>query len=621
MSEAFVRRRSIQEGEIMFKFLTQDQKQYLNCFGGLIDNGVLTRKQVIDLTREQVDSLLCIMNIVEVGSAHQEMLDLLVDDSGYISRRLIILNNRLGTNYSQIFKRFYQESQLTIEQIIGIPLNITSKWFGRTPDVRVSNLLIRGRVTLDELQKLTPRQSQNLCYNGVYKLVRDSKLTLELVDSLTLGQCAQLDNEGIFNAFVNNTLPIEDIPRAEDDKIKIITEWMKTSCSDEKTLSLLQKLTNRGSVYLDPTTLIDTRQLLALLWDATHHPLIKQEGEQDTAFHAALNEASLNSNNEVSSNTFTQLWNTIGSLHPDISLGKPAYDGFLFKPDGSLSISFANPKRRITADEIQTVLLKNDAHEAAFLLEYLTYEEPARSTVISALLDLPNEMLVNMLQHQLAAIRPIKPDGGDEKGTYVGVPSSFIRYMAGSALHQNMDKLTPFLSKIMDFTPEQKKRVFDSCMNNGKNTEFRLIQVTYELSNKASDLQSTLSVKYGGNSEAAIAAKKLTEKSDTLVRAYLSSDKSDADKLTLAEGWSQAITEAKPVLEKHRGWKNILTNLALHMALFITTAGIGNVAAMAYQYHRSKGQTFFVQTDTNAGKALKEIEQVNLPIAKKKIHK
>ena len=74
---------------------------------------------------------------------------------------------------------------------------------------------------------------------------------------------------------------------------------------------------------------------------------------------------------------------------------------------------------------------------------------------------------------------------------------------------------------------------------------------------------------------------------------------------------TNAIFEVRETLEKHRGWKNILANIMMHVGLLITTAGVGNIIATGYAYYSSPGykSLLFALTSTDSAKHIQNIEQ------------
>lgn len=70
-------------------------------------------------------------------------------------------------------------------------------------------------------------------------------------------------------------------------------------------------------------------------------------------------------------------------------------------------------------------------------------------------------------------------------------------------------------------------------------------------------------------------------------------------------------------LTKHRGWSNVYKNIAIHLALLVTTAGFGNIVSMGYNYWQSDRKTMFFQSDTASIQSIKAVTSEAEHIAKK----
>lgn len=70
-------------------------------------------------------------------------------------------------------------------------------------------------------------------------------------------------------------------------------------------------------------------------------------------------------------------------------------------------------------------------------------------------------------------------------------------------------------------------------------------------------------------------------------------------------------------LSTHRGWANVYKNIAIHLALLITTAGFGNIVSMGYNYWQSEGKTMFFQSDTASMQSIKAVTTETEHLAKK----
>lgn len=66
----------------------------------------------------------------------------------------------------------------------------------------------------------------------------------------------------------------------------------------------------------------------------------------------------------------------------------------------------------------------------------------------------------------------------------------------------------------------------------------------------------------------------------------------------MATSWKDNLDQARETksLNEHRGFKNFL----VHLALFVSTAGVGSLVAMGYTMYKSKGKNLFFQVKTNS---------------------
>ena len=96
------------------------------------------------------------------------------------------------------------------------------------------------------------------------------------------------------------------------------------------------------------------------------------------------------------------------------------------------------------------------------------------------------------------------------------------------------------------------------------------------------------------------AAEKLHKELSECFLTYLKSPKDDKDYQTFKQAWDKAIETHKPTLEKHRGWKNLLANLAL----FIVTLGIVHTGAMIAGKHG-----LFALAKTDSAKHVDDLEK------------
>lgn len=142
----------------------------------------------------------------------------------------------------------------------------------------------------------------------------------------------------------------------------------------------------------------------------------------------------------------------------------------------------------------------------------------------------------------------------------------------------------------------------DYYLNKG---EFGLARLIHKIKIKADSFSRK------GEDAASSSASQLHKKLSTYYLEYLSSSDKKKFFQQFKSNCDTAIIEARKVLAKHRGWKNILANLMLHIALLLTTAGIGNIAAAGYAYYSSTpGQKslFFALTNTDSAKHINNID-------------
>lgn len=193
----------------------------------------------------------------------------------------------------------------------------------------------------------------------------------------------------------------------------------------------------------------------------------------------------------------------------------------------------------------------------------------------------------------------------------------------------NIDHLQPLVPLIMELTPEQQdlifrnrapwkknefteakyqplrlKQVSETILNGG---EFGYARLLYQLKVKAKMLIAR------GEGEAASAANLIH---DTLAKAFKTflisnKDKAACDSFIAESTTGTKLDGARAELAKHRGLgiKKLLMNLAFHLPLLVTTAGLGNVTAMVYKYHQSGGKTIFFQPKTDSDGRMDALDQ------------
>lgn len=111
-------------------------------------------------------------------------------------------------------------------------------------------------------------------------------------------------------------------------------------------------------------------------------------------------------------------------------------------------------------------------------------------------------------------------------------------------------------------------------------------------------------------------AKKLAEDTHQDLEQYIGKP-SDPDALSVFKSnANQHIEAARPILEKHRGWKQILGNLLLSIALL----GVGYVAAISINKIRTGRFLFFQKTDSAdkidlLKKSIESLEQTDVVVA------
>ncbi len=168
----------------------------------------------------------------------------------------------------------------------------------------------------------------------------------------------------------------------------------------------------------------------------------------------------------------------------------------------------------------------------------------------------------------------------------------------------NIDRaLAHFVPRIIQLEIDNQKIIFQRLflnveLDDSKNIyldrgEFGIAHKLYRLKIKA---QTLYKPKEPETMEAYNAAEKLHEELSRCFLKYLK----DEDYQTFKKTWDQAIKTHKPTLEKHRGWKNFLANLAL----FIVTLGIVHTGAVIAGKHG-----LFALTKTDSAKHVDDLEQ------------
>lgn len=167
---------------------------------------------------------------------------------------------------------------------------------------------------------------------------------------------------------------------------------------------------------------------------------------------------------------------------------------------------------------------------------------------------------------------------------------------------------SPMISRILDMNPLIQRIVFmgnqktvrnaisgenmrvhsdaynDSHLNKGA---FGVARLIHQIHLKAQSLRAK------NETKAANTAETLYEKLNLSHKTYVSSDNKikalDAFKVEA----KQHIDAARKELERHRGWKNVIANLLIHIGLLMTTAGVGNVVALGLAYSQGNQNLLF----------------------------
>jgi hypothetical protein len=135
----------------------------------------------------------------------------------------------------------------------------------------------------------------------------------------------------------------------------------------------------------------------------------------------------------------------------------------------------------------------------------------------------------------------------------------------------------------------------DLYLNKG---EFGIARLLYQLKEKIDSLNDR------NETDATNTASILHDKLTSAFKIYLNSDKGNNDRKILDNAWKKAIGEAKPKLEKHRGWANFIVN----MLLMIPTLG----GFMIYEAYRTNCKSFlFPFVETDSANCIKKLEKIN----------
>ncbi len=136
----------------------------------------------------------------------------------------------------------------------------------------------------------------------------------------------------------------------------------------------------------------------------------------------------------------------------------------------------------------------------------------------------------------------------------------------------------------------------DGSLNQG---EFGLARLIFKIHLKAESLRA----QRGDKDPAYSAANTLYNE---LSKEYLSYLSQEAPKGEACQNFKSSanglIETAEKELSKHRGWKNFLANIGLHIGLLVTTGGLGNIAALGVSYYQGNENLLFSLTKTDSSK-------------------
>lgn len=240
---------------------------------------------------------------------------------------------------------------------------------------------------------------------------------------------------------------------------------------------------------------------------------------------------------------------------------------------------------------------------------YLNNKEGAILAVFNVLADItPNQDSVELINYFASdallvdVIRKMVEDESTYQNASVYLSPLALRILKmDNSFQRCIFKGNETISNYNFYTGEVVRQYSDAkndfYLNKGR---FGLARQIYQIKLKAEGFEH--------NSEAFNKAVALHNQLNENYIEYLD-QKSDYQ--TFKSKCDRAISDAREVLETHRGWKNILLNIALHIAL-LSTCGVGNIIALSYAFYSSKpGQrSFFCKlANTDSGNRIKNIEQ------------
>jgi hypothetical protein len=204
--------------------------------------------------------------------------------------------------------------------------------------------------------------------------------------------------------------------------------------------------------------------------------------------------------------------------------------------------------------------------------------------------------LLNMLHHDISKttlplmhlIAPSHLEGKSEN-----------KFIQNTAIHSRKDDVVPVT------LPQETKKMYTQPEKNSNEIVFNQLIESFQIQLKQiKDKETELEKK--GHFKAAYKAQILH---NTLQEAVTKlQDKWDFE--TFNTDCRTAITRAKPELEKHRGWKKVLVNLAL----LVVGLGVLNMLAVVFNKKLTKNFLFVVETDSSH--KLEQLEQAVTSIKK-----
>lgn len=260
--------------------------------------------------------------------------------------------------------------------------------------------------------------------------------------------------------------------------------------------------------------------------------------------------------------------------------------------------SFDNKPSEDIHSYFDSKIITEECKEASKLAINLAFEaltsESNNSEYISILNDFATDALL------VPVIRKIINDDKKYKNA-----ASYL-----SPLTERILKMKPILQDLVfegnlnidsiNVYSEKQHRKYSDAQNDLylNQNEFGLARLIHKIRIKAQSFDEC---------QASQDANQLYKKLSELYLNYLNSSKDEDHYKQFKDNCANEISKVRKVLEKHRGWKNILANIMLHVGLLATTAGIGNLVAAGYAYYYQKS-LFFTLTNTDTANHIKNIE-------------